>query len=408
MNILFVTRLYSGFENSLYKKDWKPEGVPTVYNLFNRLSVNHNLSIIFTAKDSGATYSSNWKETKDKNIKLKNFRADITVLCGTKYFFNFIPRKIAMVMRDIRQLSKIFMYVKKLKPDLIYCDSANVVIAFLLTKIFPQKPIVVRVLGVCSFWRSITNSKRIVHRIYKYAFRGKFSAVIGTQDGSGIEYWFRDTLLRTVPRYVLLNGVDKAPNIKKLNKKIKTILFVGRLEEYKGIFNFLNAIIQILKEEKYELNIVIIGDGTLYKRAVGLCKESGFLNRFQFLKSIPHNQVLKHHKQSDIYVSANTDGNLINTNLEAISANACMIIPKPQYDRFIDIETFKLLGDAVNYYEVNNIKDLKSKILFLLENPNKINEYKNKLSSYKLKFIRTWNERINEEEDILKNIVMKK
>ena len=60
------------------------------------------------------------------------------------------------------------------------------------------------------------------------------------------------------------------------------------------------------------------------------------------------------------------------------------------------------------YYEVNNIKDLKSKILFLLENPNKINEYKNKLSSYKLKFIRTWNERINEEEDILKNIVMKK
>ena len=49
MNILFVTRLYSGFENSLYKKDWKPEGVPTVYNLFNRLSVNHNLSIILNS-----------------------------------------------------------------------------------------------------------------------------------------------------------------------------------------------------------------------------------------------------------------------------------------------------------------------------------------------------------------------
>tara|TARA_Y100001936_G_scaffold1805_1_gene1681 strand:- start:942 stop:2168 length:1227 start_codon:yes stop_codon:yes gene_type:complete len=408
MNILFVTRLYSGFENSLYKKLWQPEGVPTIYNLFNRLSINHNLSIIFTAKDSGSTYSSNWKETRDKNIKLNNFKADITVLCGTKYFFSFIPRKLAMVMRDIRQLFQIFMYVKKIKPDLIYCDSANVVIAFVLTKIFPKKPIVVRVLGICSFWRSITNSKRIVHRIYKYAFKGKFAAVIGTQDGSGIEYWFKDTLHKTIPRYVLLNGVDKAPNIRKLNKKIKTILFVGRLEEYKGIFNFLNAIIQILKEGKHELNIIIIGDGTLYERAIGFCQESGFFNSFQFLRSIPHNQVLKHHTQSDIYVSANTDGNLINTNLEAISANACMIIPKPQYDRFIDIETFKLLADAVNYYEVNNIKDLKSKILFLLQNPNKINEYKRKLSSYKLKFIRTWNERINEEEDILKAIVMKK
>ena len=58
MNILFVIRLYSGFEKSLYKKVWEPEGVPTIYNLFNKLSLNHDLSIIFTAKDSGTTYTS--------------------------------------------------------------------------------------------------------------------------------------------------------------------------------------------------------------------------------------------------------------------------------------------------------------------------------------------------------------
>ena len=405
MNILFVTRLYSGFENSLYKKVWKPEGVPTIYNLFNKLSINHDLSIIFTAKDSGSTYSSNWIETKDKDIKLKNLKANIKVLCGTKYFFSFIPRKIAMIMRDIRQFFIIFIYVIKIKPDLIYCDSANVVIAYLLTKIFPKKPIVVRVLGICSFWRSITNSNRIVHRIYKLAFKGNFSAVIGTQDGSGIEYWFGDTLVKSVSRYVLLNGVDKPPNIQKIDKKYKTILFVGRLEEYKGILIFLNAVIQILNEEKYLLNIVIIGDGTLYKEAVKLCKDSGFLNHFKFLRSIPHHDVLKYHINSDIYVSANTDGNLINTNLEAISSNACMIIPKPQNNRFIDIETFKLLADAVSYYEVNNISDLKNNILYLLKNPDKVKDFKNKLSSIKLKFIRTWDERIYEEENILKDIV---
>jgi len=55
MNILFVTRLYSGFEKSLYQKEWNPEGVPTIYNLFNKLSLKHKLSIIFTAKDSGST-----------------------------------------------------------------------------------------------------------------------------------------------------------------------------------------------------------------------------------------------------------------------------------------------------------------------------------------------------------------
>ena len=52
MNILFVTRLYSGFEKSLYQKVWRPEGVPTIYNLLQKLSLNHTLSIVFTVKDS--------------------------------------------------------------------------------------------------------------------------------------------------------------------------------------------------------------------------------------------------------------------------------------------------------------------------------------------------------------------
>ena len=126
---------------SLYQKVWRPEGVPTIYKLFNKLSSNHNLSIILTAKDSGTTYTSNWKENKDIEVKLKNLKANIKVLCGTKFFFSFIPRKLAMIMRDARQFIIIIFYIRKIKPDLIYCDSANIVIAFLLTKIFPKKPI---------------------------------------------------------------------------------------------------------------------------------------------------------------------------------------------------------------------------------------------------------------------------
>jgi len=134
-------------------------------------------------------------------------------------------------------------------------------------------------------------------------------------------------------------------------------------------------------------------------------KTQVFFDKFKFLKSIPHQDVLKHHIQSDIYVSANTDGNLINTNLEAISSNACMVIPKPQYEKSIDIETYKLLGNAVVYYEVNDVNDLKNKILYLLNNPSKIKYFKNKISSAKLKFMRTWDQRVDEEENILENIV---
>ena len=53
MSFLFVTRLYSGFESSLEKMNWKPEGVPTIYNLFDTIANKYDTSIIFTAKDLG-------------------------------------------------------------------------------------------------------------------------------------------------------------------------------------------------------------------------------------------------------------------------------------------------------------------------------------------------------------------
>ena len=45
--------------------------------------------------------------------------------------------------------------------------------------------------------------------------------------------------------------------------------------------------------------------------------------------------------------------------------------------------------------------------MFLLNQPNKIIEFKNKLSKVKKSFIRTWKERIDEENAILKKLVDK-
>ena len=81
-----------------------------------------------------------------------------------------------------------------------------------------------------------------------------------------------------------------------------------------------------------------------------------------------------------------------------------MVIPEPQREKFIDIETYKLLGNSVVYYKVNDLNDLKNKILSLLNNPRKIQYFKSKISDAKLKFMRTWEERTDEEENILENI----
>ncbi|OUU62633.1 MAG: hypothetical protein CBC22_03840 [Alphaproteobacteria bacterium TMED62] len=407
MKCLLITRLYSGFELSLKNLVWNPEGVPTIYNLINKLSLTHDTSIIFTAKDSGKTYTSNWKKNKDVDLKIKNLDANIKVLSGVFYFPKIIPRKVAMILRDFRQLIKVIQYIQCNKPQLIYCDSANIIVGFILSKLYPNLPIVIRVLGVCSFWRSILKSKRFVHKIYKFAFKGHYSTVIGTQDGSGIEYWFNEVLKKNVSRYVLLNGVKNNKGIKKKVEQNKQILFVGRLEEYKGIIIFIKAIIKVLKSSQQRISIIIIGDGTLFKEVISLCEKSGFRKKFKFLKSIPHKNVLKYHLNTDIYVSANTDGNLINTNLEAISSDACMIIPKPQKEKLIDIKTYEFLKDSVLYYKVNDEDDLAKKIMFLLKSPDTIIYYKNKLAKYKKRFLRSWKERIDQEIKILEALVKK-
>jgi len=43
LNLLLVTRLYSGLENSIYKGSWKPEGIPTIYNLIEELNKKEDL-----------------------------------------------------------------------------------------------------------------------------------------------------------------------------------------------------------------------------------------------------------------------------------------------------------------------------------------------------------------------------
>ncbi len=270
-----------------------------------------------------------------------------------------------------------------------------------------------RVLGVCSFLRSLPTSKRIVHKIYKKAFKAKFAAVIGTQDGSGVEYWFEKVLDKKIERFTILNGVDagsiknnlknKYTMLRKSSINEKIILFVGRLEEYKGINTFLNAVLKLLIVNTKPCKVLIVGDGSLFNEVKNKIDQSKFKKNFILLKNIPHKNILQLHLLSDIYVSTNRDGNLSNANLEAISSNDCMVIPFPNIKEKIDIKTSSLLKDSVIYYENESIDDLESKLQFLLLNPKHITKMKKQIKKIKTRFLKTWDQRIKEELEILKN-----
>ena len=120
MKILYATRLFSGLESSITDKKWKPTGVPTIYKIIKELDRKYDVRFIFSVKDSGIGYRSSWKKADDSSFYIKGLDNKITVLAGINFYFSWLPRKIAMIFREIRQSLAIIKEVSKFKPDIVY------------------------------------------------------------------------------------------------------------------------------------------------------------------------------------------------------------------------------------------------------------------------------------------------
>lgn len=417
MKILMVLRLYSGFEKSLDSGEWHPEGLPSVYKWMSRLESSCDLRLVFTAKDSGTTYKSDWLHPDDKKIKIAEFRNEITVLSGVRFFRIKMPRKLGMILRELRQTVYVFWACVQTKPSVVYCDSANVLLGAVVARLLPKTPVVIRLLGVCTWWWSIIESRRWIDRLYLRTYQStSFALVVGTQDGSGTEFWLDRVLSPTTPRVVLLNGVDSTvrndvgienfitPLRKKKGDGTKIILFVGRLETYKGVDLFLSEMIGLLGQTKFPVHIVMIGSGNMLddsKRRVARAKKE---HMFSILGSIPHKYINAFHDLADIYVSTNMDGSLTNANLEAIASDDCILIPSSLKNQYVDRQTKKLLGDSVCYYDIHGSNSLREKVMNLIERPDDIQMFRERLRSTKKAFLRTWEQRFDQELCMLKNI----
>jgi len=418
MKILMVLRLYSGFEESFDDRIWRPEGLPSIYKWISSLDKRSELHLVFTTKDSGSTYVSNWSYSQDRTIHLTEFRNPITVLSGIRFFRGLFRRKVAMILREFRQAAVVVWSCYTHKPDIVYLDSANVLVAAVIARLFPSKPVVIRVLGVCSWWWSIIDSMRPIDRLYRYVYRTtQFALMVGTQDGSGTEYWFEKVLPDATPRAVMLNGVDPKRSddaeiesmtsafYKMRQNGCRLILFIGRLESYKGVDYFLSEMLDHLKAIRRDVHVVVIGSGNLLDYSKERVVSAGFGHAFSFMGAVPHRYIINFHEIADIYVSTNFDGNLTNANLEAIACNDCILIPRSVTNEYIDRQTVAWLGESACFYDRDGQESLGNKVRLLLEQDGAIEGYKRRIAEAKKSFLRTWDERFDEEFRLLCGLV---
>ena len=124
------------------------------------------------------------------------------------------------------------------------------------------------------------------------------------------------------------------------------------------------------------------------------------------MSHLPHSKIMEAYKISDVYVSLNRFGNLSVANLEAMKSGMCVVFPKSQLDSFVDLATDELIPvDAVvRINSTDDIDDLTKALECLHLNPDQQKKYRIKMTKV-ASFIPSWNERIENEFNILNQLL---
>lgn len=210
IKILYVCRLYSGFEESIKTGVWNPKGAPTIAHMIKHLDADkaYDIEIILTQKNHSS-------QKFPKINKIKELNAHVTVLPGPSTLPDWLW-KFQTKINDIYQCFFIWRQYQTLKPDLVYCDRVNIFSAAMLSR-FTNAKVIWRVMGVLQEMRDALRHKGLRSHILKWLWNSPFEAVICSIDGSDGKSWLTKALNTNTPYFMLLNGVEKKSKSRSFN-----------------------------------------------------------------------------------------------------------------------------------------------------------------------------------------------
>jgi glycosyltransferase involved in cell wall biosynthesis len=196
---------------------------------------------------------------------------------------------------------------------------------------------------------------------------------------------------------VILNWInqheyhDNNPVYHNKDGHAKVLLYLGWLEEYKGIFDLIEAI-RLIREKTGDLKVHVYGSGKAEKKAVSLCHKYGLEEIIIFKGRANKAQRLEALANADIYVLPSHTEGFPNALLEAMASGipsiACnvggvseIVIPG-ETGLLVEPRDVESLSNAI--YELHTNKDLRAKFS---ENSKNIIATKNSLEIAEAKFL---------------------
>lgn len=170
------------------------------------------------------------------------------------------------------------------------------------------------------------------------------------------------------PKVVIPNGID-LERFKNRKEKIRkfldgkiNLLFVGRIEERKGLIYLLQAF-KILKERYSNIRLIIVGDGEEEKNCKNFVQKNN-IKDVHFLGSKSEKEIPAYYHTCDIFVAPSIFGESFGiVLLEAMAAKKPIVAFNiPGFSEVIKNEKEGFL------VENKNVKELAQKIALLIEN----------------------------------------
>jgi len=227
---------------------------------------------------------------------------------------------------------QIYFYLKKAKCDLIHAHSYHALPAFFAALAKNGRKLV-----FTSYYhgRGHTALRNILHKPYKFfglrIFRNADRVIcISLYEKALIKEKFglSDEKLVHIP-----NGLNLEEfRIKSNVKDKKTILYVGRLERYKGVQHIIAALPYL---EDYGL--VIVGKGPYEGELRKLASSINVDGRIKWLKDLPREELLDQYKSAGVFVSLSSFEAFGITVAEALaSGTPCIVAETGALKEFID------------------------------------------------------------------------
>ena len=286
---------------------------------------------------------------------------------------------------------QIYFYLKKAKCDVIHAHSYHALPAFFAALAKNDRKFV-----FTSHYhgRGHTGLRNILHTPYKFFGSGIFRKAdrvicVSLYEKELIKGNFdlSDEKLAYVP-----NGINLEEfRIKGGVKNKKTILYVGRLERYKGVQHIIRALPYL---ENYKL--VIIGKGPYEDELRKLAFSIDVNSRIEWLKDLPREELLEQYKSAGVFVFLSSFEAFGITVAEALaSGTPCIVAETGALKEFVD----EKIGFGLRNPE--NVNELAEKIIRVSKSKREI--VFSDLPKDKIK-IRSWDGVVDEHEKIYREI----